>query len=151
MCRGFYDNEYYDIRKGESSDAWRYGMFTANGETGIIESMSPDNDVIIYNNTKCVQDTVDPMETAEIAEHMDEIKERVLRRDEPERWAEYVKEYWRKRYGMEALHLLRLAPVFPLGAAQDSKRTPGTKAMSGMLILTQVRSAVYSLTAMTVR
>lgn len=39
MCRGFYDNEYYDIRKGESSDAWRYGMFTANGETGIIESM----------------------------------------------------------------------------------------------------------------
>lgn len=126
MCRGFYDNEYYDIRKGESSDAWRYGMFTANGETGIIESMSPDNDVIIYNNTKCVQDTVDPMETAEIAEHMDEIKERVLRRDEPERWAEYVKEYWRKRYGMEDYISCGSRPYFP--AAQLRIETdPGHK------------------------
>ena len=126
MCRGFYDNGYYDIRKGESSDAWRYGLFAANGETGIIESMSPDNDVIIYNNTKCVQDTVDPMETAEIAEHMDEIKERVLRRDEPERWAEYVKEYWRKRYGMEDYISCGSRPYFP--AAQLRIETdPGHK------------------------
>ena len=112
-CKGFFDNNYYDIKKGENSDAWRYGLFTANGEMGIIESMSPDNDVIIYNNTKCVQDIVEPMETADISVYMDEIKKRVLSRDEPGCWTEFVKGYWEERYGMKNHISCGSRPYFP--------------------------------------
>lgn len=124
MHNGFYEKTYYDIKKAKTSNNWRYGLFTSNGEMGLIETMSPDNDVIIYNNTKCVMDTVNPQETPYIYSFMDEIKRNVLLKNNVGNWCDKVKEYYKNKYNMDNYVSCGSRAYFPAGQLRiESKKS----------------------------
>lgn len=92
---------------------WRNAMFTANGEAGIIGGLNPADDVIIFNNTKCVMDTVNPMETAELYPIDFQMKQAAITRGNAGIWVDYLKDYWNKKYGMEDYVACSARPYFP--------------------------------------
>ena len=94
-------------------NAWRDALFTANGETGIIESFLPCDDVVIFNNTKCVMDTVNPMETAEIHSIDREVKKAAVTRGNAGIWIDFLKNHWREKYGLKDYVACSARPYFP--------------------------------------
>ena len=88
--KGIKLNSICNIKSG--CNEWRNAMFTANGETGIIGGLNPSDDVFIFNNTKFVMDTVDPMETAELYPIDFQMKQAAITRGNAGIWVDYLKD-----------------------------------------------------------
>ena len=69
---GWYEDSYYSIAKRSGNNNWRQALATANGELALLESGDPDEDVLIFNNTKIVFDAVGLYEAPDIADVLDE-------------------------------------------------------------------------------
>lgn len=97
----------------ESQNAWREAMFTANGEMGIIGGLEPCDDTVIFNNTKCVMDTVNPMETAELFPIDFEMKKAAINRVNTDIWVDYLKNHWFEKYKIQDYVACPARPYFP--------------------------------------
>ena len=72
--KGFNENTYTNINKytdGSSNSNWRDGLMTGNGEQALIESGAPDEDAIIFNNTKLVLGSNEIFEVMDISSNLD--------------------------------------------------------------------------------
>lgn len=61
-----------------TATAWREGMVTGNGESGVIETCSPTNDILIYQNTKFNMPNNDIMDTPELASVLPQVRQASL-------------------------------------------------------------------------
>lgn len=97
---GFNEDTYKSIDPGTTSNNWRDGSVTANGEIGFIESCDPKEDVFIFNNTKIVTDGDDIFETPVISRILDDQRVgAVTRKKFP--WITEVGKYAREQYGTD--------------------------------------------------
>ncbi len=69
---GWNEDTYATIAKKTSNNNWREALATANGEIAIMESGDPDEDVMIFNNTKIVFDDNGPHTVPYLADIIDE-------------------------------------------------------------------------------
>lgn len=101
-AKGFNESTYSKITKntnGTSSSNWRNGSMTGNGEMSVIESMAPDEDVIIFNNTKLVLGSNEIYDVADVAANLDSIRKTAADRSNPGQWQGWVRNYWNGIYG----------------------------------------------------
>ncbi|HIW57776.1 MAG TPA: glycoside hydrolase family 95 protein [Firmicutes bacterium] len=103
--KGFNENTYANINKytdGSSNSNWRNGSMTGNGEQAIIESGAPDEDTIIFNNTKLVLGSNEIFEVMDISENLDSIRTTAADRSNPGAWTSWVRAARNEKYGAGA-------------------------------------------------
>ncbi len=69
---GWNEDTYYTIEKRTSNNNWRQALATANGEIALMESGDPNEDVMIFNNTKIVFDDNGVHEVPYLADIIDQ-------------------------------------------------------------------------------
>ena len=100
--KGFNENTYANIDKytdGSSNNNWRDGLMTGNGEQAVIESGAPDEDTIIFNNTKLVLGSNEIFEVMDISDNLDSIRTTAADRSNPGAWTGWVRNARNEKYG----------------------------------------------------
>lgn len=103
--KGFNENTYSNINKytdGSSNSNWRDGSMTGNGEQALIESGAPDEDTIIFNNTKLVLGSNEIFEVMDISSNLDSIRTTAADRSNPGAWTGWVRNARNEKYGAGA-------------------------------------------------
>lgn len=96
-----YSDSYPVIPKGqEGGEGWRDALVTGNGWTGLLESFAPQEDVLIYQDTRLVLDTNQIYRVPEYADVLEQIRTNAVRRKDLGIWAEAAAASHQEMYGI---------------------------------------------------
>ncbi|MDU7030817.1 glycosyl hydrolase family 95 catalytic domain-containing protein [uncultured Robinsoniella sp.] len=101
-AKGFDSDTYPAIGVGKNGkDKWRDALAAGNGEIGILESFSPEEDVIVYQNTKLILDTNEIFHVPYYADILDEQRKNAVIRKDTGCWVRKAADYNEQTYGVK--------------------------------------------------
>lgn len=99
---GFVSDSYQRIPKGQEGIlAWRDALVSGNGITGLLENFDPQEDVIIYQNTKLVLDTAKIYDMPDYSGILDKERRNAVMRENIGIWTEAAEVSYKEKYGVE--------------------------------------------------